>query len=637
MLDAMKKGLTVQQTQDAINLLDKYGIRIGISLLFGTFGEIRGTDGEKKSVYENEDSIDRTIQFVKKNLDEGKNITLASMNLWTHYPETRAVKKLEQRGENDPERIDPEIFEGPIAKKGYPWNRFEDGQGHHPPHVTEELARYILEHGIQEIGEVLQGQDLYTNGEVYEKIRTGETPDFIDFNHASLTTPKLTEKQITFMKRENQPPESRKMLLEDEPFTETYEVARSHIADIFGLTKDINDDQIKHIVLAPNTTEATNTAFLIGLLGNPSRDKIEVVATDAENYSITSIFKSIKDRSNPHGRDDWSTFQDYGARTAKSDKYELKLDSIVHIAEIRDQAGDQDIIDKVNENTRFVIFSHVIRDNGRIVDAKEVCRKIREKNKDCWIIVDGAQAFGTIPQFNVEELGCDFYVGTPHKTLNSYPFGTMYMGDRAMQCLPQYFETFYADWFTQPVRRGMFAQSFKPTEKQQSDIEYSRRETLLSPFEIRSLTAQFDPKTNNKALTPDEEEKTQEGAILGKFEMQTLAESTKSQLEEIQQKRHELKQLAINGLETLVGIEIISPQDSNHSDFILSFRFPNQDNRQIVDKLWRLPRPITLSYIARSDLIRISFDQFNEEEEIEYLIDSLQEIIGKTETVREQI
>lgn len=96
-------------------------------------------------------------------------------------------------------------------------------------------------------------------------------------------------------------------------------------------------------------------------------------------------------------------------------------------------------------------------------------------------------------------------------------------------------------------------------------------------------------------------------------------------IKNLEEHRSVLKRQAIERLSMNFGnqIEILSPQDGHHSNFILSFRFSDLDNRQIVDHLWRREKPITLSYIARSNLIRISFDQFNTTEEIDFLIDSL--------------
>jgi hypothetical protein len=54
--------------------------------------------------------------------------------------------------------------------------------------------------------------------------------------------------------------------------------------------------------------------------------------------------------------------------------------------------------------------------------------------------------------------------------------------------------------------------------------------------------------------------------------------------------------------------EVHSPirDPERFSHFILSFRVPGQDNRTLVERLWR-DHLVFVSYIARTDLIRFSF------------------------------
>ena len=67
-----------------------------------------------------------------------------------------------------------------------------------------------------------------------------------------------------------------------------------------------------------------------------------------------------------------------------------------------------------------------------------LCRAIRKKNPHAFILVDGAQALGGLPLVEVESLGCDYYVGAPHKTLGSFPLGLLYMSDAAKARVQEY-------------------------------------------------------------------------------------------------------------------------------------------------------------------------------------------------------
>lgn len=677
MLEAMHKGVTIEQIEKTIDMIDGFGIRIGLSYVFGTEGNAH-ENGEVKEVKEDKSSVDRTIAFIKRKLDEGVTISLVSMNLLTYYPDSYATKHMSHEdrirvaAESYPERDDLETlsdeellrlsFSRPIVRNGYPWNRFEDGQGHHPACITEELARYIVEHGVEEIGEVLQGQDLYVVPEIYEGIRTGQTEDYVDLNHSSITTPKLTETQKQYV---DDPfyffPDQRgaetRLPWDDTGISsantfyvrmETYEKARAYVADMAGIEHDGHDLEMSRVVFTPNTTEAANTAFRM-IEAHEKRRFAEdheyeeqlseqdrnIVVTNAENFSVKRIAKVSADQSNPHGRDDWSTYQDFGTQHTKTNTYSSRKTGYeVREASIRETGGGQEIIDLVDEHTQVVIFSHVVRDNGLIMDVSNICRQIKEKNPDCWIIVDGAQAFGALPPFKIGDLGCDFYIATPHKTLNSYPFGILLMSESGEKADEAYREALKSGKTNQVPRNGSFMFGHEgliepATQRGQRDL--IGHAEILSPIEIRSLTAQLDPLLNGQSLTEEEIQYSKQGPSdsLGGIGMRPIPERTLEFLSSNEEARARLKKYTESQLQELPGIEIVSHTDGHHSNFILSFRFHDLDNRQIADHLWRQPKPITLSYIARSNLLRISFDQFNTEEEIDFLIESLQEAVAK--------
>jgi selenocysteine lyase/cysteine desulfurase len=70
--------------------------------------------------------------------------------------------------------------------------------------------------------------------------------------------------------------------------------------------------------------------------------------------------------------------------------------------------------------TKVVMFSHITSGLGARLPARELCALARSGG--ALAIVDGAQAVGQI-QVNVRELGCDAYVGSPHKWMLA-PKGT---------------------------------------------------------------------------------------------------------------------------------------------------------------------------------------------------------------------
>ena len=73
--------------------------------------------------------------------------------------------------------------------------------------------------------------------------------------------------------------------------------------------------------------------------------------------------------------------------------------------------------------TRVVMFSHITSGLGAVLPARELCAMARDRG--ALALVDGAQAVGQI-QVDVRALGCDAYVGSPHKWMMA-PKGTGFM------------------------------------------------------------------------------------------------------------------------------------------------------------------------------------------------------------------
>jgi isopenicillin-N epimerase len=77
----------------------------------------------------------------------------------------------------------------------------------------------------------------------------------------------------------------------------------------------------------------------------------------------------------------------------------------------------------MTSRTKVVMFSHITSGLGALLPARELCELARSRG--ALAIVDGAQAVGQIP-VDVQALGCDAYVGSPHKWMLA-PKGTGFM------------------------------------------------------------------------------------------------------------------------------------------------------------------------------------------------------------------
>lgn len=73
--------------------------------------------------------------------------------------------------------------------------------------------------------------------------------------------------------------------------------------------------------------------------------------------------------------------------------------------------------------TKVVMFSHITSRLGALMPSRELCALAR--NRGALSIMDGAQSVGQI-EVDVQALGCDAYVGSPHKWMMA-PKGTGFM------------------------------------------------------------------------------------------------------------------------------------------------------------------------------------------------------------------
>lgn len=74
----------------------------------------------------------------------------------------------------------------------------------------------------------------------------------------------------------------------------------------------------------------------------------------------------------------------------------------------------------ITPKTKVISFCHVQFSDGQVLPTKELCALARSKG--IISVVDGAQSIGML-DFDVRDLGCDFYVSSLHKWLTA-PYGT---------------------------------------------------------------------------------------------------------------------------------------------------------------------------------------------------------------------
>lgn len=106
------------------------------------------------------------------------------------------------------------------------------------------------------------------------------------------------------------------------------------------------------------------------------------------------------------------------------------------------------------ERTRVVMVSHVNTATGCVMPVREICAWARDHG--LLTLVDGAHAVGMIP-VDVKEIGCDFYVSSPHKWLLAPKgCGLLYVRDEVCDRLWSTIAT--GDWDNREIRAARLQQ-----------------------------------------------------------------------------------------------------------------------------------------------------------------------------------
>ena len=186
------------------------------------------------------------------------------------------------------------------------------------------------------------------------------------------------------------------------------------------------------VIFAENTTTVNSiVAVLAGALENRRHD---VVISNGEHISSVMALQMISDHSNTEQYlgvattyDSWKPQKERPRRAIPTTLTEKYLNVF---RKSEDEILGQ--IPKVVPKDRpcIVQFSHVQKETGNILPVKKITAAIKQHNSEAFVIVDGAQAVGNVPEVNAEDIGCDAYLYAAHKSgLRARPVGVAYMKD----------------------------------------------------------------------------------------------------------------------------------------------------------------------------------------------------------------
>ncbi len=469
--------------------------------------------------------------------------------------------------------------------------------------LTMDRVNEIYAYARKEIGDGLIGVE-YDNQEIQrhlEKYRQRFDDDFyfdsakykeylhgeikaLHLNHASISNRPNEIKELTELTAD----------FSNDDWAKVKEEARIKAAELMGVEKE-------GVIFGRNTTEAMK--LISWLAGIKKGDRI--MLTNAENQSIVRLFEVNMDHGNPKGEDQWSAYPTFYQSRGK--KYGDTIEELTGVK--------TDVINIVNETlentyiniernlipeTKCFVISHVIRDTGVALPVKEICKFVRAKKREIspddseiFVIIDGAQALGNLPEVNFAEIGCDAYVGTPHKTMGSTPVGLGFFNpDNPIikKNLPKLNKLFWQD--QQVILDGMFDPSLGIKPNVEDEIE--RKDIFGFKYAIDRLT--------------------EKGYKHGNFK-------------EIDDQRKGLKQHFRSLINDLAGEQELHIAEVNDgTNFIYSFSISGINNREFAHALSE--RGVFVSYIDRAKLqtnnenyvgdglIRISFSADNTISEI---------------------
>ena len=103
----------------------------------------------------------------------------------------------------------------------------------------------------------------------------------------------------------------------------------------------------------------------------------------------------------------------------------LKLKFLVAHDGDDDFGLERNVLDLVSSKTKIVSITHMSNVSGKIINFKELIKKIRQKNSDVIVVVDAAQSVAHI-DVDVKSLDCDFLVFSAHKVYGPLGVGVVF-------------------------------------------------------------------------------------------------------------------------------------------------------------------------------------------------------------------
>jgi radical SAM superfamily enzyme YgiQ (UPF0313 family) len=560
----MHKGQRRNRVQLTLDAVEEVGLRVGLSLMFCAPDMARNLTNESRETFED------TVSFFKERVARG-NICTISTNIATYYPGSEMTHSAIAQGM----QID---FLHPTPNTGYPWTRFEDGQGYHPPNVSRpfvedianltarRLAPYLLKGNIAAVEDERLAESLHR-----KEVVNLNFPVEPSGGAASRVKP------------------SRGVQLEAEVgrHPEILDAGRVLLGSLCGL----GEEQARGSVVLTRTPEEAISVGLAasGYYAYPFR----AIVPDIDLTTVAAPFQFIADHGDMHGE---------GFRSRAYRRLQIKYQAKPRVAPRRTKAmvhlldpftDEFELLQRIRrlltDSNDVLLLPHVDPSTGRILDIQMLCRELREEKPedDLLIIVDGRLAGGEMPDgWSVDDVGCDFYVASPLESLSL-------LGCCGLVVCPR--------------RRG------RPMG--------TAREWV--PIDTGMLPAGEEAEATDEAFPL-----TLVQNMLESFDRITPPGDIRERFDEIARCRREMKGHLAQLLSERFAVDILSPIDANHLDGILSVRFHDIDQFGLVEYLWR-EQQVLASYFCANDLIRFATDISTTTRDLQEAVNRLSVIVPR--------
>jgi radical SAM superfamily enzyme YgiQ (UPF0313 family) len=561
----MHKGQKRNRVQSTLDAVEEVGLRVGLSLMFCAPDMARNLTNESRETFED------TITFFKERVARG-NICIISTNIATYYPGSEMTQRAIANGM----QID---FLHPTPNTGYPWTRFEDGQGYHPPNVSKSfaediatltarrLAPYLLKGNIAAVEDERLAESLYRKNLVNLNFP-------VEFSGSAASRIALSSVDEAHAR-----PVPRSNVLEE---------GRLLLGSLCGLKEE---ESRRSVVFTRTPDEAVAVGLAAaGYYAAPFR----AIVPDIDLATVAAPFQFTGDHGDVRGEDVRSrallTLQVQNQASPRMARRRTEA-----TVSLLDPFTDEfELLDRIRrlltDSKDVVLLPHIDPSTGRILDVRMLCAELRKEKAgdDLLIIIDGRLAGGVMPNgWSVEDIECDYYVVSPLESLSLLGCcGLVICARRRGHSMAH-----LQEWT--PLDEGM----------------------LPSGLGMEMKTREIFPVT----LVQN---------ILDSFDRITSPGDTCARLDEIARHKREMKQQLAARLSDRFAIDILSPVDSHHVDGILSIRFRDIDQFGLVEHLWR-EQQVLASYFCASDLIRFAVDLSTTTRDLQEAVNRLSTIVPR--------